>query len=146
MVKDSIYQTFVDAPGGGIQFFHGYTYSGHPLACAAGIATLDTYAEEGLLEASPAIQKQFEQGIHSLKGLPHVVDCRNLGLIGAVELASRKDGAGTRGFDVFEKCWDKGVFVRPVGDAIAFCPPLIVEKKHLEQMFGTVAEVLRTLG
>ena len=86
IAKDSIYQTFVDAPGGGMQFSHGYTYSGHPLACAAGIATLDTYAEEGLLEAPHAIQKQFEEGIHSLKGLPHVVDCRNLGLIGAVEL------------------------------------------------------------
>ena len=146
IVKDSIYQTFVDAPGGGIQFFHGYTYSGHPLACAAGIATLDTYAEEGLLEAPQSLQKQFEDGIHALKGLPNVVDCRNLGLIGAVELAARPGAAGARGFDAFEQCWEKGVFERPVGDALAFCPPLIAEKKHLDQMFGTVAEVLKTLG
>ena len=145
IVKDSIYQTFVEAPGGGIQFFHGYTYSGHPLACAAGIATLDTYAEEGLLEAPQSLQKQFEEAIHSLKGLPNVVDCRNLGLIGAVELAARPGAAGARGFDAFEQCWEKGVFVRPVGDALAFCPPLIAEKKHLDQMFGTVAEVLKTL-
>jgi beta-alanine--pyruvate transaminase len=146
LVKDSIYQTFVDAPGGGIQFFHGYTYSGHPLACAAGIATLDTYAEEGLLETPASLQTYFEQGVHSFKGLPNVIDCRNLGLIGAVELAPRAGAAGTRGFEAFEKCWDKGVFVRPVGDALAFCPPLIAEQKHLDQMFGTVAEVLKTLG
>jgi len=145
MVKDSIYDTFVDAPGGGIQFFHGYTYSGHPLACAAGIATLDTYAEEGLLETPAALHDYFQQGIHAFKGLPHVVDCRNLGLIGAVELAPREGAPAARGFEVFERCWDKGVFVRPVGDALAFCPPLIAEKKHLDQMFGTVAEVLTTL-
>jgi beta-alanine--pyruvate transaminase len=145
MVKDEIYDTFADAPGGGIQFFHGYTYSGHPLACAAGIATLDTYAEEGLLEAPRELQAYFEAGVHSFKGLPHVVDCRNLGLIGAVELAAREGAPGTRGFEVFEKCWDRGVFVRPVGDALAFCPPLIAEKKHLDQMFGVVAEVLKTL-
>ena len=87
--------------------------------------------------------KYFEDGIHSLKGLPHVIDCRNLGLIGAVELAPRPGAPGERGYETFEKCWDKGVFVRPVGDSVAFCPPLIVQKKHLDQMFGTVAEVLR---
>ena len=75
-----------------------------------------------------------------------MIDCRNLGLIGAIELAPRPGAPGARGFEAFEKCWDKGVFVRPVGDNLAFCPPLICEKKHLEQMFGTVAEVLRTVA
>jgi beta-alanine--pyruvate transaminase len=147
IVKDSIYETFTSAQGPGIEFFHGYTYSGHPLACAAGIAALDTYDEEKLLSLGKSeITAYFENGIHSLKGLPNVVDCRNLGLIGAVELAPRPGAAsGARAYEVFEKCWDKGVFVRPVGDAIAFCPPLIVEKKHLDQMFGTVAEVLKTV-
>jgi beta-alanine--pyruvate transaminase len=141
IVKDAIYQAFTGGKQAGIEFFHGYTYSGHPLACAAGLATLDTYEEEGLLQKSG---RYFEDGVHSLKGLPGVVDCRNLGLIGAVELATRPgvpygDGA----FAVFEKCWDRGVFVRPVGEALAFCPPLIAENKHLDEMFGVVAEVLR---
>ena len=145
IAKDSIYETFTKSQGAGIEFFHGYTYSGHPLACAAGIATLDTYEDEKLFDRPNALGPAFEQGIHGLKGLPNVIDCRNLGLIGAVELASRPNAAGERGFEAFEKCWEKGVFVRPVGDALAFCPPLMAEQKHLDQMFGTVAEVLKTL-
>jgi beta-alanine--pyruvate transaminase len=144
LVKDSIHETFMSAPGAGMEFFHGYTYSGHPLACAAGLAALETYEEEKLFDIPQA--KHFEQGVHSLKGLPHVVDCRNLGLIGAVELQSRPGAAGERGYEVFEKCWDRGVFVRPVGDSIAFCPPLIAQNKHLDQMFGTLAEVLKTVS
>jgi beta-alanine--pyruvate transaminase len=145
IVKDSIYQAFTGQKGTGIEFFHGYTYSGHPLACAAALAALDTYEEEHLFGKAKVLGKNFEDGIHSMKGLPNVVDCRNLGLIGAVELGPRSGVAyGTRAFEVFEKCWDKGVFVRPVGESLAFCPPLIAEKKHLDQMFGVVAEVLKT--
>jgi beta-alanine--pyruvate transaminase len=136
----------MEASGGGIEFFHGYTYSGHPLACAAGLATLETYQEEKLFERAKALSPAFEEGVHSLKGLPNVIDCRNLGLIGAVELAPRPGGPGERGYEAFEKCWDQGVYVRPVGDALAFCPPLIAEKKHLDQLFGTVAEALKTLA
>jgi beta-alanine--pyruvate transaminase len=147
IVKDSIYEAFTGAPGAGIEFFHGYTYSGHPLACAAGVATLDTYEDEKLLtRGSSEIAKAFEDGIHSFKGLPNVVDCRNLGLIGAVELAPRPGAPSARAYEVFEKCWEMGVFVRPVGDALAFSPPLIAQKKHLDQMFGVVAEVLKTLS
>jgi beta-alanine--pyruvate transaminase len=144
LVRDSIYQTFMGAQGAGMEFFHGYTYSGHPLACAAALGALDTYEEENLFQAPQA--KYFEDAVHSLKGLPNVVDCRNLGLIGAVELAARPGAVGERGYEVFEKCWDRGVFVRPVGDSVAFCPPLIAQKKHLDQMFGTVAEVLKTVA
>ena len=147
IVQDSIYEAFMGAKGSGIEFFHGYTYSGHPLACAAGIAALEVYEEEGLLaRANGRLAHDFENGIHALKGLPNVIDCRNLGLIGAVELAPRPGAPGARAFDAFEKCWDKGVFVRPVGDALAFCPPLIAEKAHLDQMFGVVSEVLKTLS
>jgi len=145
IVSDAVYEPFMAAQGGGIEFFHGYTYSGHPLACAAGIATLDVYEEEKLFENSRNLAGYFEQGVHSLKGLPNVIDCRNLGLIGAVELAPRPGSPGERGYEAFEKCWDKGVYARPVGDALAFCPPLIAEKKHLDQLFGTVAEVLKDL-
>jgi beta-alanine--pyruvate transaminase len=144
LVRDSIYQTFMGSQGAGMEFFHGYTYSGHPLACAAALGALDTYEEENLFQAPQA--KYFEDGVHSLKGLPNVVDCRNLGLIGAVELASRPGAVGERGYETFEKCWERGVFVRPVGDSVAFCPPLIAQKKHLDQMFGTVTEVLKTVG
>jgi beta-alanine--pyruvate transaminase len=145
IVRDEVYQTFMDAKGGGIEFFHGYTYSGHPLACAAGLGALETYEEERLFSRAKELSPAFENGVHALKGLPHVVDCRNLGMIGAVDLAPRPGAPGERGYEVFEKCWDKGVYVRPVGDALCFCPPLIAEKKHLDQMFGTVAEVLKTL-
>jgi beta-alanine--pyruvate transaminase len=145
IVKDSIHDTFMNAQSAGMEFFHGYTYSGHPLACAAGIAALDIYEEEGLFQ-KPELVRYFEDGVHSLKGLPHVIDCRNLGLIGAIELASRPGATGDRGYEVFEKSWDKGVFVRPVGDSVAFCPPLIAEKKHLDQMFDVVADVLKTVA
>src|SRR5574341_650929 len=146
IVKDAIYEAFTRSQRAGIEFFHGYTYSGHPLASAAGIAALDTYDEERLFEKARILESDFEQGVHSLKGLPNVIDCRNFGLMGAVELEPRPGAAGERAFEAFEKCWDRGVFVRPVGDALAFCPPLIVERKHIDQMFGTVAEVLRGLA
>jgi len=147
IVRDSIYETFTGAQGPGIEFFHGYTYSGHPLACAAGIAALDTYEEEALFKRAASLARDFELGVHSLKALPNVVDCRNLGLIGAIELAGRPGAAyGTRAFEVFEKCWDKGVFVRPVGEALAFCPPLVAEKKHLDLMFGVVGEMVKEVA
>jgi beta-alanine--pyruvate transaminase len=147
LVGDALYDAFMHAPGAGVEFFHGYTYSGHPLACAAALGALDTYDEEDLLtRAAGGIAKVFEDGVHALKGLPHVIDCRNLGLIGAVELAPRAGAAGARGFEAFEKCWDRGVYVRPIGDTLAFCPPLIAEAKHLDQLFDTVAEVLKGLA
>jgi len=147
IASDAIFETFMNAQGAGVEFFHGYTYSGHPLACAAAMGTLDTYADEKLLtRANGPLAQAFEDAIHAFKGAPHVVDCRNLGLIGAIELASRPGAPGARGFEVFEKCWEKGVYVRPIGDNVGFCPPLIVEQKHFDQMFGAVAEVLKTVA
>jgi beta-alanine--pyruvate transaminase len=147
IASDAVYEAFMGAQGAGVEFFHGYTYSGHPLACAAAMGTLDTYAEEGLLtRGTGALAKSFEDGVHAFKGAPHVVDCRNLGLVGAIELAPRAGAPGARGFEVFEKCWEKGVYVRPIGDNVGFCPPLIAEQKHFDQMFGTVAEVLKSVS
>ena len=146
IVKSGIYDTFTQAAGNGIDFFHGYTYSGHPLASAAALGTLDTYAEEGLLTRAQTLAADFEDGVHAFKGLPHVIDCRNLGLIGAIEFAPRPGAPGARALEVFNKCWERGVFVRPIGDNIAFCPPLIAEKKHLDEMFGVTAEVVRGLA
>ncbi len=143
IASDSVYDVFMNASGPGIEFFHGYTYSGHPLACAAAMATLDVYHDEQLLTvgAGPLAQ-EFEDRLHELSGKPHVIDCRNLGLIGAIEVRPREGAPGARAFEIFERCWARGVFVRPVGDAIGFCPPLICQSAHLDQMFSTVAAVL----
>ncbi|MGH8698333.1 MAG: aminotransferase class III-fold pyridoxal phosphate-dependent enzyme, partial [Burkholderiales bacterium] len=142
LVKEAIYRTFLEAAAGGVELFHGYTYSGHPLAAAAALATLDTYAEERLFDRPNELAAYFEDGVHSLEGLPNVVDCRNLQLIGAVELRPRPGAPGARATEVFARCWDRGVFVRPIGDTLAFCPPLIAGKQHLDTLFGVVAETI----
>ena len=139
--KDSIYDTFMDAPEG-IELFHGYTYSGHPLACAAGLATLDTYAEEGLLTRAASLEKVFEERIHSLKGEKHVIDVRNLGLMGAVELEPRPGAAGKRAYEAFLKCFDAGVLIRYTGDTLAFSPPLIIDNAQIDRIFETVRTAL----
>jgi beta-alanine--pyruvate transaminase len=146
LVKEAIYRAFAEAAAGGVELFHGYTYSGHPLAAAAALATLDTYAEERLFDRPNELAAYFEDGAHSLKGLPNVVDCRNLQLIGAAELSPRPGAPGARATEVFARCWDRGVFVRPIGDTLAFCPPLIAGKQHLDTLFGVVAEEIREVA
>jgi beta-alanine--pyruvate transaminase len=143
-VRDNIYEAFMKGADG-IELFHGYTYSGHPIACAAGIATLDTYAEEGLLERAQTLEKHWEDAIHSLKGARHVIDVRNIGLMGAVELEPKKDAPGSRGYTALVKCFEAGVLVRYTGDTIAFSPPLIVEKAQIDRIFETVRTVLQNL-
>ncbi|HKX39660.1 MAG TPA: aminotransferase class III-fold pyridoxal phosphate-dependent enzyme, partial [Burkholderiaceae bacterium] len=142
--KQHIHDVFMTGPEHLIEFFHGYTYSSHPLACAAGIATLDTYAEEGLLTRGSQVGPYFEEALHSLKGLPNVIDVRNIGLVGGIELASRPGEPGKRAFEVFLECWKRGVLIRTTGDTIALSPPLIVENRHIDQIAGTLADVLKT--
>ena len=144
-VKDSIYDAFMDAPEG-IELFHGYTYSGHPLACAAGIGTLDTYADEGLLTRGQSLEKQFEACIHGLKGERHVIDVRNLGLMGAVELEPRPGKPGARAYEAFLKAFESGVLVRYTGDTLAFSPPLIVEPAQIDRIFETVRTALKSVA
>jgi len=141
--KDSIYATFMDAPEG-IELFHGYTYSGHPLACAAGIATLDTYADEGLLTRGASLEAHFENQIHGLRGTKHVIDVRNMGLMGAVELEPRAGKPGARAYEAFLKVFEAGVLVRYTGDTLAFSPPLIVEPAQIDRIFETVQKALAT--
>ncbi len=143
-VKDAIYEAFMKGPEG-IELFHGYTYSGHPLACAAGIATLDTYEEEGLLERAQTLEKHWEDALHSLKGTRHVIDVRNIGLMGAVELEPRAGTPGARGYEAFVRVFEAGVLIRYTGDTLAFSPPLIVEKAQIDRIFDAVREVLRQL-
>jgi beta-alanine--pyruvate transaminase len=143
-VRDSIYEAFMKGPDG-IELFHGYTYSGHPLACAAGIGALDTYEEEGLLERASTLEKHWEDAIHSLKGAPNVIDIRNYGLMGAIELSPKPGAPGGRGYTALVKCFEAGVLVRYTGDTVAFSPPLIVEKAQIDRIFATVKDVLQKL-
>ena len=144
--KQHIHDAFMNGPEHLIEFFHGYTYSAHPLACAAGLATLEVYAEEGLLTRAREMEAAFAQALHSLKGLPHVIDIRNVGLVGGIELAPREGEPGKRGFEVFVDCWENGVLVRFTGDIIALSPPLIIEKSHIEQMVGAIAAAIRRVA
>jgi len=144
-VREPIYQAFMQGPESAMELFHGYTYSGHPVAAAAAIATLDLYREEGLFERSAALAPHFEEVAHSLKGLPHVVDIRNIGLVAGIELASRPGKPGTRAYDAFVKCFERGLLIRTTGDIIALSPPLIIEKNQIDELFGILAKVLRDI-
>ncbi|MGD9968015.1 MAG: aspartate aminotransferase family protein [Hyphomonadaceae bacterium] len=139
-----IYDTILDNAATPIELFHGYTTSGHPLACAAGLATLDTFKEERLFERAAEIAPYWENALHSLRGEPHIVDIRNLGLIGGIELAPRADG--NRAGEVFRKCFDAGVFIRYTGDVLAMSPPLIVEKAQIDRIVDTVRTALKSVA
>ena len=138
-----IYDTFMTGPENMIEFFHGYTYSGHPLAAAAGLATLDVYKKEGLFERALDMEQRWGDAIHSLKGLPHVIDLRNLGLIGAIELEPIAGQPTRRAMDVFARCYDDGLLVRTTGDTVALSPPLIIEDQHIERIVDTLGKALK---
>lgn len=139
VVRQGIHDTFMQGAQQAIELPHGYTYSGHPLACAAALATLDTYAEEGLLTRAAQMHPVLEDALHGLRGLPHVIDIRNTGLVGAVEFEPRAGAAGRRAFEVFQACFEAGVLVRATGDNVAISPPLIVS----ESQIGQIVDVLR---
>jgi beta-alanine--pyruvate transaminase len=141
--KRAIHDVFMTGPEHAVEFFHGYTYSAHPLACAASLATLEVYAEEQLLTRGAKMAAYFENALHSLKGLPHVIDVRNIGLVGGIELAPLAGLPGKRAFDTFLACWERGLLIRTTGDIIALSPPLIIEESHIDQIVGTIADVLK---
>ncbi len=124
----AIHDAFMSGPPGAIEFFHGYTYSAHVLACAASVATLDTYAEEGMFERAGELSPYFEEAAHSLPGSPHVIDVRNLGIVAGVELASRPGAVGARAYEVFVACYEAGLLVRATGDIIASRPRCIITR------------------
>lgn len=144
-VRKEIYDTFMHGPENAIELLHGYTYSGHPVACAAALATLDVYEQEGLFQRVHSLAPYWEDAVHSLRGLPHVIDTRNLGLIAGIELESIPGKPTARAFECFLRCYERGLLIRTTGDIIAFSPPLITEKQHIDQMFGMLAEVLQEL-
>ena len=142
---NNIYDTFMSESPAGIELFHGYTYSAHPLACAAAIATLEVYQEEGLFQRAADMSPYLEDAVHSLRDLPNVIDIRNIGLVGAVELSPRKGAPGARGMEACIKAYEAGLMVRVSGDVIAMSPPLIVEKTHVDEMIGILGDVIKSL-
>ena len=144
-LKPQIHDAFMTGPEHVIEFMHGYTYSAHPLACAASLGTLDTYAEEGLLTRAQQLEPVLEQALHTLREAPNVIDLRNIGLVAAIELAPRAGEPGKRGFEAMLGAWERGLLIRTTGDTIALSPPLIAEKSHLDQIVGTLAEVLKKI-
>ena len=144
-VRRAIHDAFMTGPEHAIEFPHGYTYSSHPLACAAALGVLDAYEEGQLLTRARQVEPVLEAALHALRDLPHVVDIRNLGLVGAIELAPRPGEPGRRGYEVFTAAWEAGVLVRATGDTIAISPPLIVTDAQIHQIAEVLAQVLRQI-
>ncbi|WFP60068.1 aspartate aminotransferase family protein [Mesorhizobium sp. WSM4904] len=144
-VKKEIHDAFMTGPEHMIEFFHGYTYSGNPIACAAALGTLDTYKEEGLLTRGEELSSYWEDALHSLKGEPHVIDIRNIGLIGAIELAPIAGSPTKRAFSAFVKAFERGALIRTTGDIIALSPPLIITKGQINELIDHVRDVLRSI-
>ena len=145
MVSAEIHDTFMQGPEHLIEFFHGYTYSGNPVASAAALATLDTYKEDGLLTRGAELAKVWEDALHSLKGLPHVIDIRNIGLVGAIELEPIAGSPTKRAFSAFLKAYEQGLLVRTTGDIIALSPPLIISEDQIGEIVSTLSGILKTL-
>ena len=144
-VRREIYETVVNATQAGIEFFHGYTYSGHPLASAAGLATLRVYREEGLFERAAELAPYWEDAVHSLRGMPNVIDIRNIGLVAGVELEPREGKPGARGLDALIKCFNEGLLIRVTADIVALSPPLIIEKGQIDHLVEVLGGVLKEL-
>jgi beta-alanine--pyruvate transaminase len=145
-VRREIYDTIVGATEAGIEFFHGYTYSGHPLASAAGLATLKLYQDEGLFERAASLAPYWEDAVHSLRDLPRVIDVRNIGLMAGIELEPRPGQAGARGLETLIGCFNAGLLVRVTADIIALSPPLIIEKGQVDHLVETLGGVLKEIA
>jgi beta-alanine--pyruvate transaminase len=145
-VRAGIYEAVTEGAAAGIEFFHGYTYSAHPLAVAAGAATLQLYADEDLFARAAGLEGRWEDAVHSLKGAPHVKDVRNLGLVAGIELEPRAGAPGKRAAEVFQMCFDEGVLVRVTGDIVALSPPLIISPAQIDELVGRIAEVLKRVS
>ena len=145
LASNDIHDAFMHGPEHVIEFFHGYTYSGSPIASAAGLATLEVYKEEGLFERARELEGYWEDAVHSLADHPHVIDVRNLGLIGAIELEPIAGEPTKRAFSAFLDAYEQGILIRTTGDIIAMSPPLIIEKAHIDQLVETLSGVLKRL-
>jgi beta-alanine--pyruvate transaminase len=142
VASNAVHEAFMQGPPGAIEFFHGYTYSSHVLACAASIATLDTYRDEGLFERAAELSPYFEQAAHSLADAEHVIDVRNLGMVAGIELAPRPGAPGARAYDVFVAAYEAGLLIRVTGDIIAISPPLIISRAQIDELFGKLRALI----
>ncbi|MEL7278435.1 MAG: aminotransferase class III-fold pyridoxal phosphate-dependent enzyme, partial [Pseudomonadota bacterium] len=145
LVTSEIHDAFMTGPENLIELFHGYTYSGNPMAAATGLATLETYREEDLFQRAADLASYWEDAVHSLRGLPHVIDVRNLGLIAGIELEPIAGKPTARAFEAFLRAYDKGILIRTTGDIIALSPPLIISREEIDELIGTLGDVLKTL-
>ncbi len=146
-VRREVHDTVVDATARGIELFHGYTYSGHPIATAAALATLKLYRDEGIFERAKALMPVWEQAVHTLAGEPHVIDVRNIGIVGAIEMATRDGMVGARAMDAMNACfWDQNLLVRITGEIIALSPPLIVSESQVGEIIDRVRKALRSIA
>ncbi len=145
-VRKHIYDTFMNGPENAIELFHGYTYSAHPVACAAALATQKIYADEGLLTRGAKLAGQWEEAVHSLRGAPHVIDIRNLGLVAGIELRPREGAPGARAYEMLAKAFEKGILIRVTGDIIALSPPLIIEPAQIDELVTVIRELLNTVN
>ena len=143
--SDAVHDGLMVGPENMVELFHGYTYSGHPLACAAGLATLDLYVRDGLFERAADLAPTWEDALHSLKDSAHVVDIRNIGLAGAVEVAPRKGAPGARAFDLFLKCFENGLLMRQTGETVALSPPLIIDTDQIGQIVDIIGAALKQI-
>ncbi|MFZ1565986.1 aspartate aminotransferase family protein [Sphingorhabdus sp.] len=145
-VSRTIHDDVVYNAAEGIELFHGYTYSGHPLASAAGIATLDLYRDEGLFDKADELGAYWADAAHSQRGKPHIIDIRTVGLVAGIELEPRPGAPTKRATELFHACFDNGLLVRATGDIIALSPPLILDKSHIDEMFGKIGDLLEGIG
>jgi beta-alanine--pyruvate transaminase len=146
IVRAPVYDAFMQGPEHVIELFHGYTYSAHPLACAAGLATLDLYRDEKLFERARALEPKFADAAMSLRGLPGVLDIRTVGLVAGIDLASKPDGFGKRAYVAMEKAFhEQGILIRVTGDTIALTPPLIISEDEVGEMFAEVGKVIEAV-
>jgi beta-alanine--pyruvate transaminase len=141
-----VHDAIVQGPPAAIEFFHGYTYSGHPVACAAALASLEVYRLDGLFTRVKSLASLWEDSIHALRAKPHVIDIRNIGLMGAIELAPRADAPGARGYEVLVKALKAGLLIRATGDIIALSPPLIISEAEIGKLFDILGGVLDDLA
>jgi len=144
-VSRHVHDGVVEGAADGIELFHGYTYSGHPLAAAAGLATLDLYKSEGIFEHAASLHSYWEEAVHSLKGKRNIIDIRNMGIVAGIELEPRPGAPTKRATELFQKCFDNGLLVRATGDIIALSPPLILQKAHIDEMVGRISELVETI-
>lgn len=146
LVADRLYDAFMKGPESVIEFFHGYTYSGHPVACAAALATQQIYQQENLFQKAIDLEPYWQEALFSLRDLPNVIDIRTVGLVAGIQFAAHADGVGKRGYEVFCECFEKGLLVRASGDTIALSPALIVEKAEIDRMMELLADGIRKAG